>query len=95
MHDSLDQIEQYVIKRIKDIREEKGISQTSLSLAIGKSTSYISDIEAQSKTAKYNIKSLNLIAIAFGCSIKDFLPDDPIQEKKYDFIKEIEIKNKS
>jgi len=95
MHDSLDQIEQYIIKRIKDIREEKGISQTSLSLAIGKSTSYISDIEAQSKTAKYNIKSLNLIAIALGCSIKDFLPEDPIHENKYDFIKEIEIKKKS
>ncbi|MDR6513810.1 helix-turn-helix transcriptional regulator [Chryseobacterium camelliae] len=95
MHNSLDQIEQYVIKRIKDIREEKGISQTSLSLAIGKSTSYISDIEAQSKTAKYNIKSLNLIAIALGCSIKDFLPDDPIREKKYDFIKELEAKKKS
>lgn len=95
MHDSLDQIEQYIIKRIKDIREEKGISQTSLSLAIGKSTSYISDIEAQSKTAKYNIKSLNLIAIALGCSIKDFLPDDPIREDKYDFVKEIEVKKKS
>lgn len=94
MHDSLDQIEQYIIKRIKDIREEKGISQTSLSLAIGKSTSYISDIEAQSKTAKYNIKSLNLIAIALGCSIKDFFPDDPIRESKYDFIKEIEGKKK-
>lgn len=95
MHDSLDQIEQYIIKRIKDIREEKGISQTSLSLAIGKSTSYISDIEAQSKTAKYNIKSLNLIAIALGCSIKDFLPDNPIREDKYDFVKEIEVKKKS
>jgi len=95
MHDSLDQIEQYIIKRIKDIREEKGISQTSLSLAIGKSTSYISDIEAQSKTAKYNIKSLNLIAIALGCSIKDFLPDDPVREEKYDFVKEIEVKKKS
>jgi transcriptional regulator with XRE-family HTH domain len=95
MHDSLDEIERYVITKIKDIREERGISQTSLSLAIGKSTSYISDIEAHSKTAKYNIKSLNLIAIALGCSIKDFLPDSPIREKKYDFIKEIEIQKKS
>lgn len=95
MHDSLDEIERYVITKVKDIREQRGISQTSLSLAIGKSTSYISDIEAHSKTAKYNIKSLNLIAIALGCSIKDFLPDEPIREKKYDFIKEIEIKNKS
>ncbi|WP_445430693.1 helix-turn-helix domain-containing protein [Chryseobacterium indoltheticum] len=95
MHDTLDEIERYIITKIRDIREEKGISQTSLSLAIGKSTSYISDIEAQSKTAKYNVKSLNLIAIALGCSIKDFLPDSPIREDKYDFVKEIEIKKKS
>ncbi|SDQ99413.1 Helix-turn-helix [Chryseobacterium soldanellicola] len=95
MHDTLDEIERYIITKIRDIREEKGISQTSLSLAIGKSTSYISDIEAQSKTAKYNVKSLNLIAIALGCSIKDFLPDSPIREDKYDFVKEIEIEKKS
>lgn len=95
MHNTLDEIERYIITKIRDIREEKGISQTSLSLAIGKSTSYISDIEAQSKTAKYNVKSLNLIAIALGCSIKDFLPDSPIREDKYDFVKEIEIKKKS
>lgn len=92
MHESLDEIERYIIAKVKEIREEKRISQASLSLAIGKSTTYISDIEAQSKTAKYNIKSLNLIAIALGCSIKDFMPDEPIREKKYDFIKEIKSK---
>lgn len=95
MHDSLDEIERYIITKIKYLREERGISQTALALAIGKSTSYISDIEAQSKMAKYNIKSLNLIAIAIGCSIKDFFPDEPFREKKYDFIKEIEIKRRS
>lgn len=95
MHNSLDDIERYIITKIKDMREERGISQTSLSLAIGKSTTYISDIEAQSKTAKYNIKSLNLIALAFGCSIKEFFPDHPLRDKKYEFIKKIEIKKKS
>ncbi|MCT4032847.1 transcriptional regulator [Elizabethkingia anophelis] len=92
MHESLDKIEIYVITKVKEKREEKGISQTTLSLAIGKSTTYISDIEAQSKTAKYNIKSLNLIAIALGCSLQDFFPEKPIYEKKYEFIKEISSK---
>lgn len=93
MHESLDQIELYIIRKVKEKREEKGISQAALSLAIGKSTTYISDVEAQSKTAKYNIKSLNIIALALGCSIKDFFPDHPIREDKYNFIKEI-ISNK-
>lgn len=92
MHCSLDEIERYIIKRVKEIRESKGISQTSLSLTIGKSTSFISDIEAPSKKAKFNVVHLNLIAKALGYSPKDFWPDKPIMEKKYDFIKELKSK---
>lgn len=94
MNDSLDEIERYVIKCIKEIRESKGITQEELSLSIGKNIGFISQIEAPSKTAKYNLIHLNLVAIALGCSIKDFLPDEPIREKKYD-IKEIESKKPS
>jgi transcriptional regulator with XRE-family HTH domain len=92
MHSSLDEIERYIIKRVKEIRKSKGISQSSLSLTIGKSTTFISDIEAPSKKAKFNVIHLNLIAKALGCSPKDFWPDKPILEKKYDFIKELETK---
>ena len=88
MNESLDEIERYVIKRVKEIRESKSITQEELSLSIGKNIGFISQIEAPSKKAKYNLIHLNLIAIAIGCSIKEFLPDEPIRDKKYD-IKEI------
>lgn len=88
MNESLDEIERYVIRRVKEVRESKSITQEELSLSIGKNIGFISQIEAPSKKAKYNLIHLNLIAIALGCSIKDFLPDDPIRDKKYD-IKEI------
>lgn len=91
MNESLDKIERFVIKRVKEIRESKGITQEELSLSIGKNIGFISQIEAPSKKAKYNLIHLNLIAIALGCSIKDFLPDEPIIEKKYD-VKEIMAK---
>lgn len=91
MNESLEEIERYVIKRVKEIRESKSITQEELALSIGKNIGFISQIEAPSKKAKYNLIHLNLIAIALGCSIKDFLPDEPILDKKYD-IKE--IKNK-
>jgi ribosome-binding protein aMBF1 (putative translation factor) len=78
MHESLDEIERLVIIRVKEIRERKGLSQVSLSLAIGKSTTFISDIEAPSKKAKYNIKHLNEIAKILECSPKDFWPDKPL-----------------
>ena len=93
MNESLDEIERYVIIRVREIRESNGITQEELSLSIGKNIGFISQIEAPSKKAKYNLIHLNLIAIALGCSIKDFFPDEPIQEKKYDFIKEIKSKS--
>lgn len=79
MNESLEEIERYVIKRVKEVRESKSITQEELSLSIGKNIGFISQIEAPSKKAKYNLIHLNLIAIVLGCSIKDFLPDEPIR----------------
>lgn len=78
MHDSLEKIELYVISRVKEIREEKNITQEQLSLSIGKNITFISQIEAPSKKAKYNIIHLNLIAKVLECSPKDFLPEKPL-----------------
>jgi len=95
MNDSLDEIERYIISKVREIRESKSITQEELSLSIGKNIGFISQIEAPSKKAKYNVIHLNLIAKALGSSPKDFWPENSILEKKYDFIKKIEVKNKS
>lgn len=78
MHESLDEIERFIIKQVKELRENKGLSQVSLSLALGKSTTFISDIEAPSKKAKYNIKHLNEIAKILECSPRAFWPEKPL-----------------
>ncbi|MBC5862839.1 helix-turn-helix domain-containing protein [Flavobacterium turcicum] len=78
MHESLTDIEKYLIKKVKELREKKGLSQVSLSLALGKSTTFISDIEAPSKKAKYNVKHLNDISRILECSPKDFWPEQPL-----------------
>lgn len=78
MHESLDEIERFIIKKVRELREKKEFTQVSLSLALGKSTTFISDIEAPSKKAKYNIKHLNDIAKILECSPKDFWPDKPL-----------------
>ncbi|SFW50406.1 Helix-turn-helix domain-containing protein [Sinomicrobium oceani] len=75
MHDSLTEIEKYIIQKVKEIREERGVTQEDLSLELGKGSSFIAHIEAPSKTAKYNIKHLNDIARILKCSPKDFWPD--------------------
>lgn len=78
MHESLSEIEKYIISKVREMRESKGLSQVSLSLSLGKSTTFISDIEAPSKKAKYNVKHLNDIAKILECSPKDFWPEKPL-----------------
>lgn len=78
MHESLSEIDKYIIKKVREVRESKGLSQVSLSLSLGKSTTFISDIEAPSKKVKYNVKHLNDIAKILDCSPKDFWPDKPL-----------------
>tara|TARA_R110000850_G_scaffold50069_2_gene123065 strand:+ start:162 stop:398 length:237 start_codon:yes stop_codon:yes gene_type:complete len=78
MHQSLEEIERFVISKVREIREIKNFTQEDLSLAIGKNISFISQIEAPSKKAKYNIIHLNLIAKALDCSPKDFWPEKAI-----------------
>lgn len=95
MHESLDEIERYLIKRVKELRESKGVTQEELSLSIGKNIGFISQIEAPSKKAKYNVIHLNLIAKVLGCSPKEFWPQEAILEDKYEFVKEIQVKKKS
>ncbi|WP_295232388.1 helix-turn-helix transcriptional regulator [uncultured Chryseobacterium sp.] len=92
MNESLDEIERYIILKVKEIRESKGITQEELSLSLGKNIGFISQIEAPSKKAKYNVIHLNLIAKVLGCSPKEFWPERSILEKKYDFIKEVKQK---
>ena len=78
MHESLDEIERYVISKVREIRETKKVTQEELSLSIGKNITFISQIEAPSKKAKYNVVNLNLISKALDCSPKDFWPEKPL-----------------
>lgn len=78
MHESHEKIERYIISKVKEMRLLKKMSQEDLSLGIGKNITFISQIEAPSKTAKYNIVHLNQIAKIFECSPKDFWPEKPL-----------------
>lgn len=71
----LTKIELYIIQQVRELREQRGMTQMELSLRLGKGVGFIGDIEAPSKKAKYNINHLNEIAKVFECSPKDFWPD--------------------
>jgi transcriptional regulator with XRE-family HTH domain len=78
MKDNLSDIENYIIRRVREERECKNFTQEKLSNCLGKNSSYIAHIEAPSKSSKYNINILNKIAKILKCSPKDFWPEKPI-----------------
>lgn len=74
-------IELYVIKRIKEIREQHNMSQSELAVELNVSNGFIGQVESSKSPTKYNLNHLNKLASIFKCSIKDFLPDKPISEQ--------------
>lgn len=74
----LTKIELHIIQRVREMREDRSMTQMELSLRLGKGVGFIGDIEAPSKKAKYNINHLNEIAKVFECSPKDFWPEKPL-----------------
>lgn len=70
--ESLSNIENYIISRVKEEREKCNYTQEWLSNELGKGSSYIAHIEAPSKKNKYNVHTLNEIAKIFNCSPKEF-----------------------
>jgi transcriptional regulator with XRE-family HTH domain len=74
----ISRIEQYVIDRVREIRIEKGISQRDLAYQLDISSGFIGDVETVKSRAKYNLNQLNEIAKILKCSVKDFMPEEPI-----------------
>lgn len=75
-------IEQYVINKIKEIRIDKGFSQEDIASILDTSRGFIGQIESPNHATKYNLNHLNTLAIELEVSLKDFFPENPIQEKK-------------
>ncbi len=71
-------IELFVIRKVKELREAKGISQAQLAHLLDFSIGFIGQIESPKYPAKYNLNHINKLAEIFGCSPKDFLPDSSL-----------------
>jgi len=68
------EIEQYVIKRVKEIRIEKGISQAKLSHLIDLSVGFVGNVENPKHIAKWNLNHLERIAKVLEVSMREFFP---------------------
>lgn len=71
-------IDRYVIKKVREKREELGISQAALSYELDVSASYIGQVESDKFKTRYSLERLNEIARVLKCSPQDFLPRHPL-----------------
>ena len=72
----LTKIEQYVIDRVRDRRNQLGLTQDDLAIKSGYSSGVIATVEAGKKEKKYNLNNLLAFAKAMKCSPRVFLPED-------------------
>lgn len=71
-------IDQYVIDKVRKMRDERNMSQREFADAINLSHGYVGDIEAGRKSAKYSLFHISEIAKVFKCSIWDLVPQYPL-----------------
>lgn len=74
----LSEIEKYVIKKVKEYRKDRKVTQEKLSIDMGFSESFIGNVENPNQPEKYNVIHLNDAAKILKCSPKDFWPEDPL-----------------
>lgn len=67
-------VEEYVIQKVKEKRNQADMSQAELSYKLGFSTGFVGQAESSRYSTKYNLNHLNKLAQIFECSISDFLP---------------------
>jgi transcriptional regulator with XRE-family HTH domain len=75
----LEEIEQYVIDYVKELRTSKNLRQEDIAYVLDVKPSFIGNVESTSHPAKYNLKHINKLSDHFGLSPKDFLPQKALK----------------
>jgi transcriptional regulator with XRE-family HTH domain len=68
-------IDWYIVNKVRDMRQERNISQESLAAHLNVSNGFIGQVESPNYRAKYKTLHLNELAKLFNCSPKDFWPE--------------------
>jgi transcriptional regulator with XRE-family HTH domain len=73
-------IKEKIGTRIRNLREQKGISQKNLSYDADLDRSYIASVESGQRNI--SIVNIEKVAAALNISLKDFFDDMPFQDVK-------------
>jgi transcriptional regulator with XRE-family HTH domain len=91
--ENISAIDQYVIDFVKNLRNDKNLTQQDIADIIGLSRGFISEVEGNYSRAKYNVRHINALADYFGISPKEFLPTKAFPVEFEDKGKKIATKN--
>lgn len=69
----MDVIHQYAIDRAKELRRRKGLTLHQFSVILGKSASFIGNIENPKNPARYNLGHIRKLAEHFDISPRYFI----------------------
>lgn len=72
-------INQHIIDVVRIKRKAIKLSQTKLAIAVGFTESFVGHCENPNRPEKYNADHINILAVFFKCSPKEFLPDAPYE----------------
>ncbi len=70
----LSEIEIYVISVARELRIEKGYTQSDLAFSLGVSSGFVGKVESSSSNTKYNLNHIQLLSKIFNVSPRVFLP---------------------
>lgn len=69
-----------IVDNVRRERNKRNVTQPYLALLLEVTDGYIGQIESPRSPSKYTLDQLNKIALDFGCSPKDFMPDKGVIE---------------
>ncbi len=75
-------MDKYIIEAVRRRRQELGMTQEDLSLALEVSSTFVNHVESSKYRTKYNIHHLNKLAETMNCSISDFLPSPYLKDNR-------------
>jgi len=70
-----DPIEQYVIEKVRKLREEKNLRQRDIAEILNITASFVGNVENTRNPAKYNLKHIGMLCKFFRVPPSYFLPE--------------------
>jgi transcriptional regulator with XRE-family HTH domain len=72
--------EMAIIEKAKAMREERRLTQDNIAAMLKISRGFVGQVESPNSASKYSLNQLNRLALEFGCSPKDFIPEKAVVE---------------